>query len=47
MFRSFYLLITVASLAGAMFFSSEGARPRQIYAETWQAQAIPNAASPR
>jgi hypothetical protein len=38
MFRSFYLLVAVASLAGAMFFASAGSRPHQLYAETWQSQ---------
>ena len=45
MFRSFYLLVATASLAGAIFVASAGSHPHQLYAETWQAQVPPGAAA--
>jgi hypothetical protein len=49
-FRSFSLVMAMASLAATVFIAVAGARPHQLYDETWRGQAeaasVP-AASPR
>jgi hypothetical protein len=50
MFRWLPLAMAAASLAGAVFFAIAGARPHQLYVETWRGQvevASTAAASPR
>ena len=50
MFRSFPLVMAVASLALTVFIAVAGTRPHDLYDETWRGQAeavsVP-AASPR
>ena len=46
MFRWLPMAMAAASLAGAVFFAIAGARPHQLYAETWRGQVEAAASAP-
>ena len=46
MLRSFSLVMATASLAGAVFIAIAGARPHQLYAETWRAEIEATSSAP-
>lgn len=48
MFRSFSLVMAMASLAATVFIAVAGTRPHQLYDETWHGRGeTPAAVSPR
>jgi hypothetical protein len=46
MFRSFPLVMAMASLAATLFIAVAGTRPHQIYDQTWRSQAEAAEAAP-